>query len=129
MICKFIKQDGKQCQANAMRNKEFCFTHHPDTKELVKEAGRKGGKVSIYDKGLVLIEPIDILKNRKTILWILADTINRVRRVRPDGSLDIKTANAIGFLCSKMIEAQNEVEIEKRIDKLEEALKQQGAKR
>lgn len=118
--------NSKQCKANAMINSEFCFTHNPDTKKQVKEAGRKGGQVSYYDQGLIKADPIDILTDNKMIIYLLADTINRVRKVQRDGSLNIKTANCIGFLTSKLLEAQRELESEKRLEKIEKALTKQG---
>ena len=109
-----------------MSESEFCFTHNPETKEQVKEAGRNGGKVSYYDKGLVKAEPIDITADKTAIIYLLADTINRVRRVKTDGSIDIRVANCIGFLSSKVLEAQKELVLADRIDQLENKLIEQG---
>jgi hypothetical protein len=126
MICKQVKDNGEQCQANAMTDSEYCFTHNPETTEQVKEAGKKGGQVSYYDKGLIKAEPIDITADKTAIIYLLADTINRVRRIRQDGSLDIKVANCIGFLSSKMLEAQKELILSDRLDQLENKLIEQG---
>lgn len=65
-----------------------------------------------------LLDPVDITDAR-TVIYILADTINRVRKVQADGSMDVKTANCIGHLASKMLEAQRVVAIEERIEKIE----------
>ncbi len=126
MTCEKVMSNGKQCKANAMHNSKFCFTHNPDTKNQVKEAGRKGGQVSCYNKGLIQADPIDILTDNKMVVYLLADTINRVRRVRGDGSLDDKTANCIGFLTSKLLEARKESGTEKRLKRIEKALDEQG---
>ena len=56
----------------------------------------------------------------------MADTINRVRRIRPDGSLDIKVANCIGFLVAKLLEAQKQLVLEERVDELVEKLTREG---
>jgi len=109
-----------------MKDSEFCFTHNPETVEQVKEAGRKGGEVSYYDKGLVKAEPIDIIADKTAIVYLLADTVNRVRRVKPDGSIDLRVANCIGFLSSKILEAQKQITLEDRIDGLEKRLEQKG---
>jgi len=122
MKCK-QETDGKQCEAEAMKDSEFCYWHNPATETERKKASSNGGKVSYYDKGLVKVEPIDITANKTTIVYLLADTINRVRRVKPDGSLDIRVANCIGFLSSKMIEAQKEIVTAERLDALETKLK------
>jgi len=126
MKCKGIKTDGTACGAVAIKSSGYCYFHDPDKKTERKEASSNGGKVSYYDKGLVKAEPIDLLTDKKAVLYVLADTINRVRRVKPDGSIDIKIANSIGFLCSKMIEAQKEIVTSERLDKLEEALIARG---
>lgn len=126
MKCTKILETGEQCQANSMTNSEFCFSHNPETREQVIEAGRKGGQATYYDKGLVKAEPIDILKDNRAVIYLLADTINRVRKVRGDGSIDIRTANCIGFLSSKLLEAQEKINLSERLDKLEETLQQQG---
>jgi len=125
MKCKYIKDD-KQCQAPVMHNAEYCYFHNPEIKRKRKHAQKKGGKVSYYDKGLIKAEPIDITADKRAVIYILADTINRVRRVRPDGSLDVKTANSIGQLAGKMIEAQKEVGLTERLDALEARLIKEG---
>lgn len=126
MKCTKVLDNGEQCGANAMTDKEYCFTHNPDTKEQAHEARVKGGSVSYYDKGLVKAEPIDITQDRQAIIYLLADTINRVRKVRGDGSIDIRTANCIGFLSSKILEAQEKITLNDRLDKVEQALLEQG---
>jgi len=118
--------NGKQCKANAMHNSKFCFMHNPKTKNQVKEAGRKGGQVSCYNKGLIQADPIDILTDGKMVVCLLADTINRVRQVGPDGSLDPKAANCIGLLTTKLLGAQKQLETEKRLMRIEKALDLQG---
>ena len=92
----------------------------------MKEAGRKGGQAGCYNKGLIQADPIDILTDSKMVVCLLADTINRVRRVGPDGSLDPKAANCIGLLTSKLLGAQKELEAEKRLKRIEKALDKQG---
>ena len=109
-----------------MKDSEFCFFHSPDTEKKRREASKAGGEVSYYDKGLVLAKPIDITTDRKAIIYILADTINRVRKVKPDGSIDVKVANCIGQLSGKMIEAQRELVIADRFDALEDRLEEKG---
>ena len=126
MKCTAKKTNGEQCEAEAMKGKELCYFHNPETEAERKEANKAGGEVSYYDKGLVKAEPIDIIQDRKAIIYLLADTINRVRKVRPDGSMDIRVANCVGFLSSKIIEAQRELITTERIEALEERLKETG---
>ncbi len=44
MICEFLKQDGKQCQATAMKSSTMCFVHNPDTKDQHQAAVVKVAK-------------------------------------------------------------------------------------
>lgn len=126
MKCTHLK-DNKPCEAEATKDSQFCYWHNPETEVERKEASSNGGKVSYYDKGLVKAEPIDIMTDNKAIIYLLADTINRVRRVKPDGSIDLRVANCIGFLSSKIIEAQKELITSEKLDALEAKLIESGA--
>src|SRR5215208_7182930 len=39
-----IRADGGRCQAQAMRNSEWCINHHPDRAEVRRRRASKGGK-------------------------------------------------------------------------------------
>jgi hypothetical protein len=43
-ICSGIRADGGRCQAQAMRNSEWCINHHPDQAEVRRRRASKGGK-------------------------------------------------------------------------------------
>jgi len=43
-ICSSIRADGGRCQAQAMRNSEWCINHHPDQAEVRRRRASKGGK-------------------------------------------------------------------------------------
>jgi hypothetical protein len=120
MQCKFEKS-GKQCHANALKGNTLCFAHDPASKKAHLEAVKRGGSVR-YENGLIPAEPLD-LTTPKTLLPLLADTINRVRKVDSDGSLDVKRANCIANLVAKMIEAQKLLVLEERLTNLEKSLK------
>ncbi|MCR4278222.1 MAG: hypothetical protein NUV85_04420, partial [Candidatus Berkelbacteria bacterium] len=113
-------------KANPMVGSEFCFTHNPDTEQQRLVARKKGGKVSYYRDGLMQAEPIDFSQYKEAIVCLLADTINRVRRIRSDGSIDIKVANCIGFLVAKLLEAQKQLVLEEKVDELVEKLTDEG---
>jgi hypothetical protein len=103
-----------------MRGSNYCFAHNPKTKARHLEAVRKGGGVK-YKNGLIPAEPLD-LTTPKALLPLLADTINRVRKVDSDGSIDVKRANSIAILASKMIEAQKLILLDERVTNLEKKL-------
>ncbi len=101
-----------------MSGGRYCYLHNPKIPKAEKrKAQSRGGQVTVLDK-TNLLDPVDITDAR-TVIYILADTINRVRKVQADGSMDVKTANCIGHLASKMLEAQRVVAIEERIEKIE----------
>ena len=47
-VCSGIRADGGRCQAQAMRNSEWCINHHPDQAEVrrcrASKGGRRGGR-------------------------------------------------------------------------------------
>jgi hypothetical protein len=43
-VCSGIRADGGRCQAQAMRNSEWCINHHPDQAEVRRRRASKGGK-------------------------------------------------------------------------------------
>ena len=125
MKCRHMN-DKKRCEAEAIKNSEFCYWHDPNKAEDRKKASSIGGKASYYNQGLVIAEPIDITSDNRAIIFLLVDTINRVRRIQEDGSMDIRIANCIGFLSSKIIEAQREIITVEKLDAIEEKLKETG---
>ncbi len=66
------------------------------------------------------LAPLDLNDNR-AVLLLLSDTINRVRA----GSMDVRIANCLGFLSSKILEAREKISLEERLDELEDALPEQ----
>jgi len=111
MKCEFIKPDGQKCEAYAIKDSEFCYFHNPDiSDEEKREAQSNGGKT----KALTLKEPLPALplKMPDDAVLLVADTISRVRA----GTLDIRTANCLGFLADKLLKA---FEIARLNDKVE----------
>lgn len=87
-----------------MKGSDYCFTHDPERREEHLQASRKGGLAKSDNEPRALLPPIDLTKP-EGMITLLADTINRVRSARPDGTIDIGTANSIGHLSGKLIEA------------------------
>ena len=111
MKCTYLKNDGKECEANAMTDSKFCYLHNPDVpEEDKKKMQAKGGEA----RSLILAEPLPEiqLNTPNDAVLLVSDTIQRVRA----GTLDLKTANCIGFLSDKLLKA---LEIAKLNDKVE----------
>jgi hypothetical protein len=114
MKCNGTKKGGEKCEANAVKDSEFCYFHNPDiSKEEKREAQTKGGQA----RALTLIKPLPELaltKPEDTIL-LLADTISRVRA----GTLDIRTANSLGFLSDKLLRAFEITQLTEKVEVIE----------
>jgi len=115
MQCQFIKSDDAQCEANSLKNSEFCFTHNPETKEAKQLAVIKGGKSP--KKNYDPLTPVEI-SGSKSVVNLLAITINEVRQ----GEIDLRVANCIGYLSGHLIKALEVSEIENRIETIEQVI-------
>lgn len=109
MSCAYINTCGEKCQANAMKNSEFCFVHNPNTKEEHALAVKKGGHMSKRDK---LNLPAVPIKSPADIVSVLEETINGVR----SGTIPPQIANTIAYICSHALKA---FEVSKLNDKVE----------
>ena len=111
MKCVYIKSDGEKCQANAMSDGEYCYLHNPDISQEDKRLAQvKGGEA----RGITISEALPEIQitTPTDAVILVVDTIGRVRA----GTLDIKTANCIGFLTDKLLKA---FEVAKLNDKME----------
>jgi hypothetical protein len=119
MKCEFIKTDGTQCEAHAIKDSEFCYFHNPDiSDEEKREAQSNGGKT----KALRINEPLPeiILAKPDDAILLIADTIRRVRA----GELDIRTANCLGFLSDKLLKAFEVAKLNDQVEFLGQVLKE-----
>lgn len=117
MQCQFIKQNQQLCEANAMAQSEYCFSHNPATKEAHEKAVSKGGKA--LAKNNVRLPPVNITTSRD-VVKLLTATINEVRA----GMIDIRVANCIGYLSGPLIRAFEITNIEARINEIEKLVLQ-----
>ena len=117
MKCEFIKPDGTKCEAYAIKDSKFCYFHNPDiSDEEKREAQSNGGKT----KALTLKEPLPklVLAKPEDAVLLIADTINRVRA----GTLDIRTANCLGFLSDKLLKAFETSRLNDRLEVIERVI-------
>lgn len=110
MKCNYVKKDGKKCESYTLQNSQFCYFHSPEMTEKRIKASSEGGS-----KPKTEFEPAEPIRfeSPESVITLLQDTVNRVRKVRKDGSMDTKTANCIAFLASKIIEATKVIEKQK----------------
>ncbi|MCX6812606.1 MAG: hypothetical protein NTW79_03220 [Candidatus Berkelbacteria bacterium] len=107
MKCSHQKSDGGKCQSNAMTGSDFCFVHDPTMKQKHLKATKKGGQ-STHSKDYVKLDLIPI-EDASSALYLISDTIDRIRTAKPDGTLDLKVANSIGFLTGKLLECKKQL--------------------
>jgi hypothetical protein len=117
MRCKYIKENGERCKANAMEN-GYCYLHNPDIPEEEKQLARvKGGENNIVLVGELLdVTPV---RTSEDVVSLMESVINRVK----EGRLDIRVANTIGYLAGVSQKAIKDVEVEGRLKRIEESLK------
>jgi len=113
MQCQAMTKEGKQCRAHALKGKQYCLMHDPESKTKLKEYARRGGLVK--KKVQTSLAPIEFKGDVKEVLDLLADTINRVR----NNTIPAKTANTIGYLANVMIKALEISEIDNRLKQVE----------
>jgi len=110
--CKYIKTDGEQCQAKAMKGSDYCFTHNPDTQIEKHLAVVKGG---LNSKRIRLdLEPLSI-KTPQEVSRLLEDTINKVR----SGEMPPNVANSLGYLAGHTLKAIETTELQDKVVELE----------
>ena len=117
--CHSRKKNGKRCGADAQSGKEVCIFHDPDSAADRHRARRAGGiNRSRMVRALPLDTPTHPLGNTRDVATLIADSINQVRR----GQLDVRVANAVGYLASVLLRALEQGPFEERLSRLEIAL-------
>ena len=113
--CKYVKPDGERCQAKAMKESEYCFTHNPDTQIEKQLAVVKGGLAK--KKVKLDLKPLSI-KNPQEVGGLLEDTINGVR----SGEIPPNIANTIGYLAGHALKAFEASNLDQRVEMVESIL-------
>lgn len=119
MKCQFEK-NSKKCNANAMTDSKYCFSHNPEASEAKLQAITKGGfakKKEVF----VSLEPVQ-LKTCEQVIVLLEDTINRIRKVDEAGDMPLKIANTIGFLATHLLKAIESSDLDKRMEIIESVI-------
>lgn len=116
--CKALTAEGSQCEAAAIHGSDFCFFHDPTKAAERKEAHAAGGR----QNRMKTLDPetSDIkIKDSRDVIALLSETINQVRK----GQLDPRIANSVGFLAGITIRVLEQNQLEDRIEKIEQLLK------
>jgi hypothetical protein len=117
--CEFGKKNGERCGADAQTGKSLCVFHDPARASEGRRARRAGG---ITRSRLAVVLPADTpdrpLGNTTDVSAFLSDSINRLCR----GQLDLRVANAMGYLTSVLLRSLEQGPIEERLAKIEATL-------
>lgn len=113
--CKFVKSNGKLCQAKPIKGYSLCFRHNPLFLEASIVASQKGGQNRAlqgqYGSEVILNSTSDVEKFIGVVIngvWI--------------GKVPVPTGTAMGFLTKCWLEAHNSNELDKRVKSLEERI-------
>jgi hypothetical protein len=117
--CSDIRADGGRCQAQALRNSEWCINHHPDRGELRRRRASKGGKRG--GRGRPIAE-----------LGALRDENAQIRRRLLEGELlpnvaavAVQSINTDIRAVGATLKAREQEELVGRLEELEEVLERQ----
>ena len=117
--CKFTKNDGTICTANAQLGTDLCVFHDPAKQSDGHRARRAGGLARSNPARVLPADAPDVqLGTCKDVSGLLSETISQVRR----GELDARAANTIGYLSGILLKALEQSVLEERLLKIEAAL-------
>jgi hypothetical protein len=114
MKCKHIKSDGIECNANAIKDTDFCWFHSPMVDNREKQYSRyMGGKNRHIPVKIGL--PEVIINDSRDVPPLLVDTIRHLR----SGEIDVRLGTAIGYLSNVLLKSYEVADLEVRIIKME----------
>ena len=99
------------CKSYALKSDPdgLCFWHSPATAEQRRQAGRRGGARGKLERD-------DSIETIQDVKRVLAETIRELRTVSTDV---VSRGRCIGYLCSILLTAIKDSDIEQRISALE----------
>jgi hypothetical protein len=122
-LCAGIRADGGRCGAQAIRDSEWCFNHHPDYEQARQRRASKGGKRGgrgrpVAELAALRVENADIrrrLLEGELLPGIAAVAVQSI-------NTDIRAVSAA-------LKAREQEELECRLEELERALETRRERR
>lgn len=115
--CHAITKKGRPCEAMPLTGSRYCAVHDPTNQRAMAEARRRGGQAAMQKSALKVLDDSGFAgKSAADIGDLIVETINQVRT----GQVDIRIANAVGYLSNILIKARETADLEQRVEKLEE---------
>ena len=113
--CAHIRPNGAQCRGYAVSGSRYCFAHDPAQAPKRDDARRRGGCAGRIES---LPESALTVRTMGDVLELIETTINDVRA----GRVDVRIANAIGYLANVSVKVIQQTDIEARLEALESVL-------
>src|SRR5215211_7926815 len=114
VTCSAIAKSGSRCRRPALAGRRHCLMHDPESVELRREAGRKGGHArSNAARAAKVLQPA---LTTDDLLVTLSDVIRKAekREIEPG------VVNCISGAARTMNEIRKTTEIERRLEELEQ---------
>ena len=112
--CQAIAKSGKQCDRPALAGRRHCLMHDPESAELRREAGRKGGHArSNAARAAKVLQPALTTDD-------LLVTLSEVIRKAEKREIEPGIVNCISGAARTMNEIRKTTEIERRLEELEQ---------
>ena len=121
--CAGIRADGGRCKAQAIRKIEWCFNHHPDYEQARHRRASKGGKRGGRGR------PTGELARLGARFEELADKVLVGEIERGVGAVVGQLLNGARTCVRDGLATREQEELIERLEALEEALEQKGARR
>jgi hypothetical protein len=118
-LCSGIRADGGRCQAQAITNSQWCFSHHPDYEAARRRRASRGGKRG--GRGRPQAELTDI----KGRLSDLADNVLAGEVDKGVAAVASQVLNVYLRAVSVELKAREQLELIERLEILEGALQPQ----
>ena len=117
-LCNGIRADGGRCNAQAMRNSQWCINHDPEQAEFRRRRASRGGRRG--GRGRPQAELSDI----KRRLSDLADEVLAGRQDKGVAAVASQVLNVLLRAISVETKLKEQLELIGRLESLEEGLEQ-----
>lgn len=118
--CAGIRADGGRCGAQAIRESQWCFNHHPDYEEQRRRRASRGGKRG--GRGRPQVE-LAAIKER---LSTLADDVLTGGVDRGDAAVVSQVLNVYLRAVSVELKAKEQQDLMERLEELESLLEREN---
>jgi len=113
--CEFVKQNGEQCKAKALRGATLCISHNPGAVELKRAATRKGGRNRRTPRRSPKPDKPITVRKIEDVSTLLFRTLEELR----NGQIDSDVARSIAYLAGVTAKVFESVELEYRVRRVE----------